>query len=66
MGRHINNYDQSLHILLYSTEYEIERAKDLGVPYKDFKGTTKEAMSPIELSEETLNIDLLENQYFKK
>ena len=52
-------FDSSFHILLYSPEYEMARAADLGVSYEDFKGTTHQAMSPTSIGEETLDIEQL-------
>jgi len=55
-------YDDALHILWYSMEYEKSRAADLGVSYLYFKDSTKEAMSPIDIEDETLNIKSLIRQ----
>ncbi len=58
-------YDDALHILWHSMEYEKLRAADLGVSYLDFKGSAKEAMSPIDIEDETLNIASLIRQLKK-
>ena len=55
-------YDLSYHILTFSPEYEKYRAKDLGVPYEKFKGSTKQHKSPPDIEQERLSIEIINNQ----